>query len=154
MPQWNISTHKQPRACVYSMPTAQWHVEPLLSLFICWSLSANSLGGFFIRNSLFTASLSLNACSVNQWPTCPKLHPHPIHVWHEGSRSLFEWALHWTGQEISKGNFIKPPQIRGSKKMGPLKMRLSLKESINLVLDIREGMSERETEIWRTSDNW
>lgn len=44
-------------------------------------------------------------------------------------------ALHRTGQEISKRNIIKPSQIRGSKKMGPLKTRLSLKESINLTLD-------------------
>lgn len=43
-------------------------------------------------------------------------------------------ALHGTGQEISKGTIIKPGQIRGSKKMGPLKTRLSLKESINLML--------------------
>lgn len=44
-------------------------------------------------------------------------------------------VLHRTGYEISKRNIIKPPQIRGSKKMGPLKTRLSLKESINLMLD-------------------
>lgn len=43
-------------------------------------------------------------------------------------------ALRRTGQEISKGTIIKPRQIRGSKKMGPLKTRLSLKESINLML--------------------
>lgn len=43
-------------------------------------------------------------------------------------------ALGRTGQEISKGTIIKPGQIRGSKKMGPLKTRLSLKESINLML--------------------
>lgn len=98
----------------------------------------------FIHNSLFIAPLSLNACSINQWPTCPNLHPHLIYVQHEGSWSLFEWALHRTGQEISKRNFIKPPQIRGSQKMGPLKTRLSLKESITLMLDIREGMRERQ----------
>lgn len=44
-------------------------------------------------------------------------------------------ALHRTGQEISKRNIIKHPQIRGSKKMGTLKTRLSLKESITLMLD-------------------
>ena len=55
-------------------------------------------------------------------------------------------ALQRTGQEISKRNIIKPPQIRGSKKMGPLKTRLSLKESINLMLDRRERMREREAE--------
>lgn len=55
-------------------------------------------------------------------------------------------ALHRTGQEISKRNIIKPPQIRGSKKMGPLKTRLSLKESNNLMLDCRERMRAREGE--------
>ena len=51
-------------------------------------------------------------------------------------------ALHRTGQGISKRNIIKPPQIRGSKKMGPFKTRLSLKESINRMLDWRERMRE------------
>lgn len=47
-------------------------------------------------------------------------------------------ALHWAGQEISKRNIIKPPQTRGSKKMGPLKSRLSLKKDINLMSDWSE----------------
>lgn len=55
-------------------------------------------------------------------------------------------ALHRTGQGISKRNIIKPPQIRGSKKMGPFKTRLSLKESINIMLDWRERMRERQSE--------
>lgn len=52
-------------------------------------------------------------------------------------------VLHRTGYEISKRNIIKPPQSRGSKKMGPLKTRLSLKESINLMLDRKERMREK-----------
>lgn len=60
-------------------------------------------------------------------------------------------ALRRTGQEISKGNIIKSRQIRGSKKMGPLKTRLSLKESINLMLHsgerIRARQSGTDTEI-------
>lgn len=47
--------------------------------------------------------------------------------------------------EISKRNIIKPPQIRGSKKMGPLKLRLSLKKDINLMTD----WTERKTETKR-----
>lgn len=47
-------------------------------------------------------------------------------------------ALHWTGQEISKRNISKPPQIRGSKKTGPLKWWLSLKTDINLMSDWSE----------------
>lgn len=49
-------------------------------------------------------------------------------------------ALRGTGREISKGTIIKPRQIGGSKKMGPLKTRLSLKESINLMLHSGERM--------------
>lgn len=55
-------------------------------------------------------------------------------------------ALRRTGREISKETIIKPQQITGSKKMGPLKARLSLKESINLMLHSREeddGKAER-----------
>lgn len=58
-------------------------------------------------------------------------------------------ALQRTGQEISKRNIIKPPQIRGSKKMGPLKTRLSLKESINLMLD--RGMEKEKSDTQVTA---
>lgn len=57
-------------------------------------------------------------------------------------------ALRRTGQKISMGTIIKPRQIRGSKKMGPLKTRLSLKESINLMLHSGredDGKAERHT---------
>lgn len=65
-------------------------------------------------------------------------------------------ALHWTGQEISKRNISKPPQIRGSKKTGQLKRRLSLKTDINLLSDWSEEEADnvRQTEREIGSDEF
>lgn len=97
-----------------------------------------------MRASLFICALSVCSATKNEKKNT---HVRPQPAAHPGARGDLEVfvneALRRTGREISKGTIIKPRQIRGSKKMGPLKTRLSLKESINLMLHSGERMKGR-----------
>ena len=98
---------------------------------------------FKYHTVLFASSKRLNSsqpcphhCS---WQFIPQRVPPFIRIPSKSNMRIFvNEVLHTTWHEVSERNIFKPPQIRHSKKMGLLKMSLSLKESINLVLD-RKG---------------